>query len=69
MTIFRAYVEYRTAFQAGDDGRPDWMARKACNYMTEAVEVFIDYVMKATNVLFTRFAVTSWLETAMRRML
>ena len=34
-----AYEDYKAAFQAGDDGRPDWMARKACNYMTGAVEV------------------------------
>jgi len=33
-----AYAEYKKAFDAGDDGRPDWMARKACNYMTAAVE-------------------------------
>merc|ERR1712010_141722 len=33
-----AYDEYKTAFEAGDDGKPDWMARKACNYMTAAVE-------------------------------
>merc|ERR1711893_39709 len=33
-----AYEDYKNAFQAGDDGRPDWMARKSCNYMTAAVE-------------------------------
>merc|ERR1712010_336973 len=33
-----AYDDYKTAFEAGDDGKPDWMARKACNYMTAAVE-------------------------------
>merc|ERR1711934_907864 len=33
-----AYDVYKTAFEAGDDGKPDWMARKACNYMTAAVE-------------------------------
>merc|ERR1719357_1218372 len=27
-----------TAFAAGDDGRPDWMARKACNYITATIE-------------------------------
>ena len=35
----RAYDDYKAAFEAGDDGKPDWMARKACNYMTAAVEV------------------------------
>jgi len=34
----RAYQNYKEAFQGGDDGRPDWMARKSCNYLTEAVE-------------------------------
>merc|ERR1711915_827048 len=34
----KAYEDYKKAFQAGDDGRPDWTARKSCNYMTEAVE-------------------------------
>eukprot|EP00091_Calanus_sinicus_P012181 TRINITY_DN27666_c0_g1_i1.p1 TRINITY_DN27666_c0_g1~~TRINITY_DN27666_c0_g1_i1.p1 ORF type:complete len:101 (-),score=34.62 TRINITY_DN27666_c0_g1_i1:172-450(-) len=33
-----AYKDYKTAFEAGDDGRPDWLARKSCNYMTAAVE-------------------------------
>ena len=36
--IFRAYNDYSAAFKAGDDGRPDWAARKSCNYMTAAVE-------------------------------
>jgi len=34
----QAYNDYKVAFEAGDDGRPDWMARKSCNYMTAAVE-------------------------------
>merc|ERR1712071_138852 len=34
----QAYEDYKTAFESGDDGRPDWMARKSCNYMTAAVE-------------------------------
>merc|ERR1719378_1439054 len=34
----KAYEDCKKAFQAGDDGRPDWMARKSCNYMTAAVE-------------------------------
>lgn len=33
-----AYEDYKVTFQAGDDGRADWMARKSCNYMTAAVE-------------------------------
>jgi len=34
----RAYMTYQAAYQAGDDGRPNWMARKSCNYMTSAVD-------------------------------
>merc|ERR1719430_2704494 len=33
-----AHEEYATAMATGDDGRPDWYARKACNYITGAVE-------------------------------
>ena len=33
-----AYKGYQEAYAKGDDGRPDWMARKSCNYMTAAVE-------------------------------
>merc|ERR1711909_58557 len=33
-----AYHEYMAAFKAGDDGRPDWMARKSCNYITATIE-------------------------------
>merc|ERR1712042_421797 len=33
-----AYKEYQNDFLAGEDGRPDWFARKACNYLTASVE-------------------------------
>merc|ERR1711942_393618 len=33
-----AYEEYKEAFAAGDDGRPDWLARKSCNYITKTIE-------------------------------
>merc|ERR1712083_135449 len=33
-----AYEEYRKAIAAGEDGRPDWMARKSCNYITATIE-------------------------------
>merc|ERR1712106_799460 len=36
--VANAYEEYKEKFTAGDDGRPDWMARKTCNYMTASVE-------------------------------
>jgi len=41
----RAYQRYKEAFQGGDDGRPDWMARKSCNYYTEAVEECSDSLL------------------------
>jgi len=34
----RAYATYQTSYGAGDDGRPNWMARKSCNYMTSVVD-------------------------------
>jgi len=33
-----AFSDYKAAISAGDDGKPNWMARKSCNYMTVAVE-------------------------------
>merc|ERR1719356_1669368 len=44
-----AYEDYKNAFQAGDDGRPDWMARKSCNYMTAAVEECGDKLVGECN--------------------
>jgi len=34
----KAYEDYKKAYAAGDDGRPDWMARKSCNYVTATIE-------------------------------
>jgi len=34
----KAYQDYRAAMTAGDDGRPDFAARKACNYLQASVE-------------------------------
>jgi len=34
----KAYQDYRTAMSGGDDGRPDFAARKACNYLQDSVE-------------------------------
>jgi len=34
----RAYADYTAKVKEGSDGKPDFMARKACNYMTAAVE-------------------------------
>eukprot|EP00092_Neocalanus_flemingeri_P061507 GFUD01073963.1.p1 GENE.GFUD01073963.1~~GFUD01073963.1.p1 ORF type:complete len:162 (-),score=54.72 GFUD01073963.1:53-538(-) len=33
-----AYKNYQSVLEAGEDGRPDWLARKSCNYMTDAAE-------------------------------
>merc|ERR1711970_1172909 len=34
-----AYGDYQKAFQKGDDKKkPDWLARKSCNYLTQSVE-------------------------------
>merc|ERR1712142_179353 len=33
-----SYKEYQNDFLAGEDGRPDWFARKACNYLTASIE-------------------------------
>merc|ERR1711872_372260 len=35
----KAYADYQAEWAAGDDGRPDWVARKTCNYLTSAIDV------------------------------
>jgi len=36
----KAYADYKKAFTEGDDKKkPDWLARKSCNYLTDTVEV------------------------------
>ena len=42
----RAYDYYKNALKSGEDGRPDFKARKSCNYMTEAVEVLTKILNK-----------------------
>merc|ERR1711872_1179587 len=34
----KAYADYQAEWAAGDDGRPDWVARKTCNYLTGSIE-------------------------------
>merc|ERR1712055_408315 len=34
----KAHEDYQTDFQAGDDGKPNWVARKSCNFLTAAVD-------------------------------
>merc|ERR1712098_769005 len=38
MGTMNAYTEYQSAMVEGEDGRPDWFARKNCNYLTATVE-------------------------------
>ena len=40
----RAYEDYKTVFAAGEDGRPHWVARKTCNYLTEAIDVIASFI-------------------------
>merc|ERR1712098_387254 len=35
--IRRSYVDYQNAYSQGEDGRPDWQARKTCNYITASI--------------------------------
>ena len=37
----RAYKDYKAAVEAGEDGEPHFHARKACDYLKSAVEVFL----------------------------
>ena len=38
LVVFRAYSDYSAAIKKGDDGRPNWEARKSCNFVTAAIE-------------------------------
>ena len=37
----RAYAEYQAEWAGGEDGRPDWVARKTCNYLTGSIDVSV----------------------------
>ena len=47
--IISAYTAYKSFITAGPDGRPDWLARKSCNYMTAAVEECGNMMVGACN--------------------
>ena len=49
--MFRAYTDYQMALMAGEDGRPDWIARKTCNYVTAAVEDCGDKLIGECNTV------------------
>jgi len=34
----RSFAEYQAALRPGEDGRPDFVARKTCNYITTSIE-------------------------------
>jgi len=42
----RAYRDYQAVWLKGDDGRPDWVARKTCNYITDSIDVCGDGDLK-----------------------
>ena len=44
---FRAYKSYKAAVEAGDDGQPNFHARKACDYLKSAVEVIFQFSLWA----------------------
>jgi len=62
----RAFEDYKKAFNAGDDGRPDWLARKSCNYMAEAIEDCGDMLVGKCN---TCEEVTKMKDEQIRRVL
>ena len=37
--LLRAYTTYQTELAAGGDGRPDYVERKTCNWITETFQV------------------------------
>merc|ERR1719474_2503938 len=62
----KAFEDYKNAYLAGDDGRPDWLARKSCNYMTAAVEDCGDMLVGKCH---TCKEVTKMKDEQMRRVL
>merc|ERR1712025_245420 len=34
----QAYATFKEAIERGTDKRPDWMARKSCNYLTDTID-------------------------------
>ena len=39
MIMRRAHTTYLDAMKEKEDGRPDFVARKSCNYMEDGIEV------------------------------
>jgi len=45
----RAHEKYMEKINAGDDGRMDWLERKACNFLTEKFEVCGNLLLQCYN--------------------
>ena len=58
LMLYRALVEYRATMKAGPDGRPDWVPRKFCNFITEVLVVCTIIIHSANytadDVLYAR---------------
>ena len=50
MAPFRAHRTYTLAIKKGEDGKPDFAARKSCNYLEDAVEVKYKEEGSSTNM-------------------
>ena len=53
--ISRASFEYVNVLDAGEDGCPNWMARKVCNFIT-AVDVSLSFVTNSSIYQTEEFA-------------
>ena len=49
--LLRAYTTYQTELAAGGDGRPDYVERKTCNWITETFQVFFWSNLEAAAML------------------
>ena len=59
----RAYEDYKTVFAAGEDGRPHWVARKTCNYLTEAIDVIASSYIFKPHMIHRRAALPQMPDT------
>ena len=49
----RAHKTYSDAIKKGDDGRKDFVARKSCNYLEDAIEVGFEIGVDVDMLLVT----------------
>ena len=47
--MIRAHMNYVAAVNKGNDGRPDFHARKACNFAEEAIQVLFSEIITAID--------------------